>query len=197
MKIIGITGSIGMGKSTVSGLLRFLGVPVFDSDACVRGALESLAKNDILRAFPSVAAYPSSGSAKIDRQALGRLVFDDDRARQSLEAILHPIVWSEQDKFIKHTQRAKHDIVGLDIPLLFETGRHNICNKTICVTAPFFIQRCRVLKRNGMTEDKFQKIVNAQYPDSHKRIMSDFVVQTGLGRDFTLQQIKKILRHMG
>ena len=196
MKIIGITGSIGMGKSTVSGLLRFLGVPVFDSDACVRGAIDNSAKDAILRAFPSVAIGDPSTSSKIDRQALGRLVFNDDKARQGLEAILHPIVWSEQDKFIKHAHKAGHDTIGLDIPLLFETGRHHICNKTICVTAPFFIQKYRVLRRGGMTEDKFQKIVNAQYPDLHKRNMADFVVQTGLSRDFTLQQIKKILRQI-
>ncbi len=190
MKIIGLTGSIGMGKSATATLLRVLKVPVFDSDACVHLLLTSTAIPQIRRIFPSVwnAAHQS-----IDRQVLGRIVFASPQAKQELESILHPLVWAEQQKFIAKCRRAGHRQVVLDIPLLFETGRDRICDKIICVTAPAFLQKSRVTSRRGMSSEKYQAILDAQLPDVDKRHLSNFVVHTGLGRAFTLQKLKKIL----
>lgn len=190
MKIIGLTGSIGMGKSATATLLRVLKVPVFDSDACVHDLLNGAAIPQIKWAFPSVW---SKLHETIDRQALARIVFADPAAKFQLEQILHPLVWAAQQKFIAKCKRAGHQRIVLDIPLLFETGRHRICDKTICVTAPNFLQQSRVLSRKNMNSDKYKAILKSQIPDRDKRYLSDFVVQTGLGRAFTLQKLKKIL----
>lgn len=179
-----------MGKSATATLLRVLKIPVFDSDVCVHGLLSGPAIPEIRRTFPSVW---STANQAIDRQALGRIVFADKIAKAKLEAILHPLVWTEQQKFIAKSRRAGHQKVVLDIPLLFETGRDRICDKVICVTAPSFLQKSRVLSRKGMSSEKYKAVLGAQMPDRDKRYLSDFVVPTGLGRAFTLQKLKKIL----
>lgn len=190
MKIIGLTGSIGMGKSATATLLRVLKIPVFDSDICVHRLIQTTAVPQIRKAFPSVW---NSASQSIDRKALGLIAFARPAAKAELEKILHPLVWQEQQKFIAKCRRAGHRVVVLDVPLLFETGRDRICNKTICVTAPAFIQKNRVLSRKGMSSEKYQAVLKAQMPDRDKRHLSDFVIQTGLGRAYTLQKLKKIL----
>lgn len=190
MKIIGLTGSIGMGKSATAKLLRVLKVPVFDSDVCVHRLIQTTAVPQIRKAFSSVWDRKTQS---IDRKALGRIVFASPVAKEELENILHPLVWEEQQKFIAKCRRAGHRAIVLDVPLLFETGRNRICDKTICVTAPSFIQKTRVLSRKGMSSEKYQAVLKAQMPDRDKRYLSDFVVQTGLGRAFTLQKLKKIL----
>ena len=177
-----------MGKSSTATLLRVLKVPVFDSDACVHDLLNGAAIPQIKQAFPSVW---SAVHQAIDRQALGRLVFANPAAKLELEHILHPLVWAAQQKFIAKCRRAGHQRVVLDIPLLFETGRNRICDITICVTAPDLLQKNRVLSRRGMSSEKYKSILKAQMPDREKRYLSDFIVQTGLGRAFTLQKLKK------
>jgi dephospho-CoA kinase len=193
MKIIGLTGSIGMGKSTAAKLLRVLKIPVFDSDTCVHDLLSSCPDviNKIAAAFP--AAWDKKAH-KIDRGVLGQIVFADPMARRKLEAILHPKVWDAQQKFIAGARRTGKCHVALDIPLLFETGRHRKCDSVLCVTAPHFIQRQRVLSRKGMNETKFSAVLSGQLPDHAKRKMSDFIIPTGLGRGFTLQRLKHTLR---
>lgn len=179
-----------MGKSATATLMRVLKVPVFDSDACVHGLLNGAAIPHIRAVFPSVW---DNTRQSIDRQVLGRIVFANPHAKAQLEAILHPLVWAEQQKFIAKSRRAGHRQIVLDIPLLFETGRNRICDKTICVTAPAFLQKSRVLARKDMSSDKYNSILKSQLPDRDKRYLSDFVIQTGLGRAFTLQKLKKIL----
>lgn len=191
MKIIGLTGSIGMGKSLAAAMVRGLRVPVFDSDAYVHGLLDGLAVDAILKVFPSV-CDPITG--KINRKKLGGIVFSDPVARKVLETILHPLVWEGQRKFIAKARRSGQKQVVLDIPLLFETGRERRCDAVLCVTAPLFLQRSRVLGRSGMTEEKFRSILTQQMPDSEKRRRADWVIPTGAGRAFTLQKLKKALR---
>lgn len=180
-----------MGKSVTAALFRSLGVPVFDSDAYVHQLLAVDAIDPIRSAFP--AAY-QSGTNSINRQILGQIIFNDKHAKKQLESILHPMIWHAQQQFIARHRRGGHRFVVLDIPLLFETGRDRICDMTICVTAPAFLQRRRVLSRKGMTSEKFEAILTTQMPDADKRRLADFTVNTGLGKAFTLQEIKRILR---
>lgn len=190
MEIIGLTGSIGMGKSLTASIIRGLGVPVFDSDTCVHSLLTGRALTFIIKEFPSVW---DGRTETIDKKALGLIIFNDDQAKGRLEAILHPMVWEEQQKFIASCQRSGKKRVVLDIPLLFETGRDKICDKIICVTAPYFIQKQRVLMRNAMTEEKFKAILNSQMSDLEKQKRADIIIPTGLGRSVTIAHIKKAL----
>ena len=195
MKIIGLTGSIGMGKSTAAQMLRALKIPVFDSDACVHDLMNT--DPDIIQQislyFPSA---HNKKTNKINRQELGRIVFSNDSARQTLESILHPHIWAKQREFIAKTRRARHKQIVLDIPLLFETGSDRKCDIILCVTAPNFIQQQRVLSRAGMTFEKFSSILQRQLPDTDKRKLADFLIPTGLGRAKTLQHLKKALREI-
>lgn len=190
MEIIGLTGSIGMGKSLVASLLKTLGIPVFDSDGCVHALLNGRALAPVLKLFPNIW---DKQTQTIDKRALGEIIFKSDKAKETLESILHPMVWEEQQKFIAKCKRAKKKMVVLDIPLLFETGRDMICNRVICVTAPEFVQRQRVLSRKNMTIEKFTAILDSQIPDKDKQKMADIVIPTGLGRRATLNHLKKEL----
>lgn len=179
-----------MGKSLVSSMLKALGIPVFDSDDCVHALLKGRALKPVLKAFPNIW---DNQSQTIDKRALGEIIFKSDKAKETLESILHPMVWEEQQKFIAKCKRAKMKMVVLDIPLLFETGRDMICNSVICVTAPLFIQRQRVLNRNNMTIEKFTAILDRQIPDAEKKKLANIVIPTGLGRRSTLNHLKKAL----
>ncbi len=193
MKIIGLTGSIGMGKSTAAQMLRVLKIPVFDSDAYVHDALKS--NHAVIQGIH--AHFPDcfdKKTKKINRQALGHIVFKNTAARQTLESILHPHVWHAQRDFIAKCRRAGYTKIVLDIPLLFETGSERKCNEIICVTAPSFLQQQRVLARSGMTAEKFNAILKRQLPDLHKKRMADHIIPTGLGRAATLQHLKKALQ---
>lgn len=194
MKIIGLTGSIGMGKSVAAALFRQLGVAVHDSDAAVHFALSSNGPvfAEVTRAFPSVLE-----AGQINRSVLGKIIFSDEKKRRQLEAIIHPHVWASQNNFIRAAKKRGETLVVLDIPLLFETGANQGCDLVICVTAPYFLQRQRVLSRPGMTEERFQSILKNQIPDEEKRKRSDIVIQTGLGHAHTLQELKKFLKVYG
>ena len=206
MIVIGITGSIGMGKSTAGSMFEYLGVPVHDSDAAVHDLLKfgSEAWFALAAAFPFY-SYPQIYGRKhyfnpfkktvrfLRRDQLGKIVFNNDKEREKLEGILHPLVQKSQKQFINAQQNMGRDIVALDIPLLFETGADARVDYTVNVTAPNFIQRARVLARPNMTEKKFEGILKRQMPDGEKSARADFVVHSGLGRAHMMKDIKKIL----
>lgn len=195
MKVIGLTGSIGMGKSITAGLLKHLGIPVHDSDAAVHQLLSPRGA-----AFKVVAqTFPEAWDKKkftIDRRKLGEIVFNNSDQKKILEDILHPYVWQSQKKFLLRAQKMRRKCVVLDIPLLYETGAEQRCDLVMVVTAPYFIQRLRVLRRANMSEEKFYSILSAQVADTEKRRRADIVIQTGLGKAFTLQKLKKFLARL-
>lgn len=193
MIILGLTGSIGMGKTTAARMLAKMGCGVHDSDAAVRQALSPGGD-----AFEEVAlTFPEAWDKKkhiIKRDILGDIVFNDVDKRRVLEDILHPMVQRSQKKFAQAQERLGRDIVALDIPLLFETGAQTRMDYTAVVSAPYHIQRRRVLSRPGMNEEKFQAILNTQMLDREKRALADFVVQTGMGMAYTYRELEKIVR---
>ncbi|HSE79754.1 MAG TPA: dephospho-CoA kinase [Alphaproteobacteria bacterium] len=191
MRILGLTGSIGMGKSVAAGVLRRLGVPVHDSDAAVHCAIGAggAAVDAVGRAFPGVAR-----NGVIDRRALGDRVFGDPEALRRLEAILHPLVRSAADRMLATAARRRAPIVALDIPLLYETGAAARCDAVAVVSAPAFLQAQRVLRRKGMTPARLAQILARQVPDAQKRQRADFIVSTGLGRERSLRALKRALR---
>jgi len=191
MLVIGLTGSIGMGKSTAAATLQRLGLPVHDADAAVHRLMErgGAAVAAVSAAFPGV-----ERDGAIDRGLLGARVLGDDAAMKRLEAILHPLVRTEARRFLAQQARLRRPLAVLDIPLLFETGGDRLCDAVIVVSAPPFIQRARVMRRPGMTEAKFQAILARQMPDEEKRRRADFVVQTGLNKAHSLRQLVAIVR---
>ena len=188
MIVLGLTGSIGMGKSTVAAMLREAGVPVFDADAAVREL-----QGPGGAALPAIeAAFPgTTGEAGLDRLALGKAVFGDAAALGRLEAIMHPMVRDAQAAFM--AEHADAGIVALDIPLLFERGGWRAIGASMVVSAPAAMQRERVLARPGMTPEKFEAIVAAQMPDAEKRARADFVVDTGCGLEETRAAVRRIV----
>jgi dephospho-CoA kinase len=190
MVILGLTGSIGMGKSTAAGMLRYLGVPVHDADASVHHLMapDGAAFEPIISAFPDVLQ-----DGRIERQILGPIVFADSDALKCLEAILHPLVRDDENRFLRQNRLAQRSLVVLDIPLLFETAGEKRCDQVAVVSAPEFIQRQRVMARSGMTEAKFSAILAKQMPDREKRRKADFIIPTGLGRAVTFATIRTIV----
>ncbi len=190
MIVLGLTGSIGMGKTTVAGQFRQCGVPTHDSDAAVHDLMKpsGAAYKPIVTLFPSV-----EKDGAIDRQALGRIVFNDPDKKKALEAILHPMVRSLSDEFLRSCRFKGYKMALLDVPLLFETGGHRRVDYVVCVTAPKFVQKRRVLARPGMTEEKFNTILQNQLPDAVKRCCSDFVINTASGKAQSLRQVKKVI----
>ncbi len=191
MIILGLTGSIGMGKTTAARAFRRLGIPTYDADAAVHAVTQAGGE-----AVPLVRArFPDAVAAgAVDRARLGEAVFDDAAALAELEAILHPIVRRRQTRFLKFNSAAGRRLVVLDIPLLFETGGDRNCDAVAVVSAPAFLQRIRVMSRPGMTEEKFAAILARQMPDLEKRRRADFVISTGLGREFSLRRIRNVVR---
>lgn len=189
--VIGLTGSIGMGKTTVANMFRSLGIPVHDSDAAVH---RLLGKNG--RAVAAVAReFPDAVKEGIvDRRALGNKVFADRRALTRLESILHPLVREHQRRFLAGARRRRKPLVVLDIPLLFETGAERRCDLVVVVSAPRFVQSARVLRRAGMTAEKFRRILAHQVSDVRKRRLADFVVPTGLGKAASLRAVKDVVK---
>ena len=191
MIVLGLTGSIGMGKSTAAGMLKRLGLPLHDADAAVHRLMAKggAAVAEIEAAFPGVLR-----EGAVDRKELGARVFGDPAALRKLEGILHPKVRAAARAFLKLQQRQRRDLAVLDIPLLFETGGEALCDAVVVVTAPAFLQRARVLARPGMTEERFAQVLAEQMSDAEKRRRADFVVQTGLGKAHTLHELAAIVR---
>ena len=192
MIVLGLTGSIGMGKSTAAATLRRLGLPLFDADLAVHRLLASAGA-----AVPAVAAaFPGvrTEAGGIDRVLLGQRVFTNPAALKRLEAILHPMVAAEEKRFLARSRARRVPLVVLDIPLLFETGAERRCDYVLVVSAPALVQRQRVTRRPGMTEIRLDAILKKQLPDHRKRQRADFVVQTGAARGLTLRRLKSIVR---
>lgn len=189
MVVIGLTGSIGMGKSTTAGFFAEAGAPVYDADAAVHRLYAGEAVALVEAAFPGV-----SSAAGIDRDALARRVVGDSGALKRLEGIIHPLVRREEMRFLADAERAGAPVAVLDIPLLFETGGDRRVDAVVVVTAPPEVQHARALSRPGMTEEKFQALLAKQVPDAEKRRRADFVVDTSQGFDSARQQVHGILR---
>ena len=191
MIILGLTGSIGMGKTTTAGLFRKFGIPVHDSDATVHAMMArgGEAAETVASLFPNVLK-----EGVIDRSALGSVVFNDPAALDTLESVLHPLVRKHEHQFLTNAARRHEAVVLLDIPLLFETGGEQRCDAVTVATAPAFIQRQRVLRRPGMTPERFATILARQIPNADKCFNADFLVPTGLGIAFSLRAVRDIVR---
>lgn len=193
MIVIGLTGSIGMGKSATAGMFAEEGIPVSESDAVVHRlyAKGGAAVVPVARAFPDVV---SDGG--IDRQKLVRHLSHKPEDFARLEAIVHPLVRAEQEKFLDDARRSKVPLAVLDIPLLFETGRDRDVDRIVVVSAPADIQRARVLARPGMTEEKFAGILARQLPDAEKRARADFIVDSARGFDHARTEVRRIIAEL-
>lgn len=194
MIILGLTGSIGSGKTTAAGMLASFRLPVFDADAVVHRLLSAggAGVSAVRDAFPG-AVVGQAGHCYVDRAKLGQSVFNDASALGRLEAILHPLVRDRERQFCARARRLKIPIVVLDIPLLFETGGETRCDATIVVTAPRFLQAQRVLRRPGMSRRRLEQVLARQMPDAEKRRRADFVVPTGLGYADTRRRLEDIV----
>jgi dephospho-CoA kinase len=186
--LIGLTGSIGMGKTETAKMFARLGIPVYDSDAAVHRLYEpgGAAVAPIADAFPGTVK-----DGRVDRVALSKAVGGNEAAFQRLEAIVHPLVAAEQRKFMDEVQAAP--MVVQDIPLLFETGGHTRMDAVVVVSAPADLQRERVLAREGMTPEKLDHILSRQMPDVEKRAKAHFVVETDKGLDHAFAQVKAVV----
>jgi len=189
MFILGLTGSIGMGKSTTAGFFREAGVPVHDSDAVVHRLYESEAVGPVEAAFPGVTV-----DGRIDRAKLAEKLVGNPDAIRSLEAIVHPLVRAVSEGFIKEQAARGARVIVLDIPLLFETGRDNKVDAVVVVSAPADVQRARVLKRPGMTAEKLDALLARQMSDAEKRARAHFVVDSSRSFDSARAQVHGILR---
>ncbi|MFN4183174.1 MAG: dephospho-CoA kinase [Hyphomonas sp.] len=193
MIILGLTGSIGMGKSATANLFKEAGIPVYDADAAVHAlyAQGGAAVAPIEEVFPGV-----TQQGAIDRQKLRARVLDDPDAMKRLEGIVHPLAGAAQLDFRRQAKEDGAPFAVLDIPLLFETGGDRHCTFTMVVSAPAEIQRARVLARPGMTEDAFKAILARQMPDADKRAKADFILSTAHGFDFARDHVRAIIALM-
>ena len=193
MIVLGITGSIGMGKSVAAAQLRAQGVPVHDADRAVHALLEKGGEGvgPVGRAFPGVVR-----EGVVDRGRLALRVFGDEEALARLEAILHPLVRHRHAAFIARAHRRRLRLVALDVPLLFESGGEGQCDAVAVVTCPPFLQEQRVLARPGMTRARLAAIRARQMPDSEKRHWADFVIPTGLSRRYSLRRLTRMVRSL-
>jgi dephospho-CoA kinase len=186
--VLGLTGSIGMGKSATASIFRRLGVPVHDADAAVHDLYRGEAAAAIGEAFPGTVA-----DGVVDRAKLGAAVLGKQEELKRLEAIVHPLVRARRDVFLASAVRAGAPLAVLDIPLLFETGGDRECDAVLVVTAPAEVQRERVLARPGMTEEKLDAILAKQQPDAEKRAQAHFLVDTSRGFASAEAQVASIL----
>lgn len=190
MVIVGLTGSIGMGKSETAKMFRNLGVPVYDADAAVHGiyAPGGSAVAPIEEAFPGV-----TGPNGVDREALAKRVLNDPAALKKLESIVHPLVGLVQQRFLEQAAAEKAELVVIDVPLLYETGGQKRVDCVVLVSAPYELQRERVLARPGMSEEKFQAILSKQVPDAQKRQQADFIIDSSQGLEPAMAQVAALL----
>ncbi|MCP8938650.1 dephospho-CoA kinase [Alsobacter sp. SYSU M60028] len=187
--VLGLTGSIGMGKSATAAMFRAEGAPVHDADAAVHALYRGAAVAPVAAAFPGVTA-----NGAIDRAALSRRVLGDDAAMRRLEAIVHPLVREAERDFLRGAVAAGRPLVVLDVPLLFETGGEGRCDAVAVVSAPAAVQKQRVMARPGMTEERFQAILARQMADSQKRRRAHLVIDTSRGFDAARDQVRAAIR---
>jgi dephospho-CoA kinase len=188
MIILGLTGSIGMGKSTTAKLFAEAGVPVYDADATVHSLYEGEAAPAIEAAFPGTTV-----GGKVDRIRLSAQVVHDPAAMQRLEAVVHPMLGASRQKFLDDAERSGAPVAVVDVPLLFETGGEKRVDAVVVVTTTPEIQRQRILARDNMTAEKLDAILARQLPDPEKRKRADFVVDTSHGLDPVRIRIRDIL----
>ncbi len=188
MIVLGLTGSIGMGKSTTAEMFRKSGIPVHDADAAVHRLYAAEAVDPIEAAFPGTTSLKG-----VDRTRLSRAVVGDEAAMKRLEAIVHPLVRREKEKFLNTASAQGAGLVVLDIPLLFETGGEQSVDGIVVVTAPADIQRHRVLAREGMDVEKFEAILGRQIPDHEKRKRANFVIDTSLGMESAQNAVDAVI----
>jgi len=193
MTVLGLTGSIGMGKSTAARMMRGLNVPVHDADATVHALLGpgGAAVAAVAAAFPNVIR-----DGAVDRKALGARVFGDDAALKRLEAILHPRVRAAERIFLRRQALARRRLVVLDVPLLFETGGERRCDLVLLVTAPAFLQAQRVLRRAGVTPERLARIRAKQMAEPEKRRRADLAVNTGLGMAPAYRRVRALVNRL-
>ncbi len=189
MFVLGLTGSIGMGKSTTSAFFREAGIPVHDADAAVHRLYAGDAVAPIEAAFPGVTV-----DGRVDRARLGAVVLKDAEALKRLEAIIHPLVGGAEKAFRDAARARGHTMVVLDIPLLLETGGERRVDAVAVVSAPAATQRDRVMARPGMTADKLEAILARQMPDAEKRRRAHFVIESGFGLDAARRQVSDLIR---
>jgi dephospho-CoA kinase len=188
MFVIGLTGSLGMGKSATADLFAEQGVPVHDADAVVHRLYEGEAAAAIEAAFPG-----STAGGKVDRERLAASVLHDPTALKRLEAIVHPLVHAAERRLLAQAEASGEKVAVLDIPLLFETGGDQRVDAVVVVSAPVELQHSRVLARPGMTKEKLEAVLRRQMPDAEKRRRADFVVDTSRGFDAARAQVRAIL----
>lgn len=191
MITLGLTGSIGMGKSTTSKMFADAGIPVLDSDAVVHELYSGRAVPLIEAAFPGTVL-----DGIVDRVRLSKVVLGRPEALQKLERIVHPLVAQERERFLALCRAEGHKVVVLDIPLLFETGGTDLVDKILVVTADDEVQRQRVMQRPGMTDEKFRAILSRQTPDGEKRARADYVIDTGLGMEAARRAVSGIINEL-
>lgn len=192
MLVLGLTGSIGMGKSTTAGFFRELGVPVHDADATVHALYAGRAAPLVEAAFPG-----TTRGGQVDRARLAEAVLGRPEALRRLESLIHPLVREEEEAFLAKARAEGRPLVVLDIPLLFETGARGRVDRVLVVTAPPEEQRRRVLARPGMTPEKLDAILARQVPDAEKRRRADFVVDTGAGLAAAREAVRAIVARSG
>jgi len=188
MIILGLTGSIGMGKSTTAKLFAEAGVPVYDADASVHGLYEGEAAPAIEAAFPGTTVH-----SKVDRNKLSARVVHDPVAIKRLEQIVHPMLGASRQKFLDDAEKSGAPVAVVDVPLLFETGGEKRVDAVVVVTTTPEVQRQRILTRDNMTNEKLDAILARQLPDAEKRQRADFVVDTSHGLDPVRARIRDIL----
>ena len=188
MLVLGLTGSIGMGKTTTARFFADEGVPVLDADAVVHQLYDGEAVAAIEKAFPG-----TSRDGRIDREELSRRVVGSPEALKQLEAIVHPLVRAAQARFLADAERSGAPVAVLDVPLLFESGGDRRVDAVVVVSAPADVQRARTLDRAGMTAEKFEALLQKQMPDDEKRRRADFVVDTSQSFDSARAQVRAIL----
>lgn len=188
MFVLGLTGSMGMGKSATAAIFRAAGIPVHDSDATVHALYRGEAAPLIEAAFPGTVS-----DGVVDRSALGVQVLDNPAAIKKLEAIVHPLVKASRQAFVAAAKARGDKLVVVDIPLLYETGAEAETNAVLLVTAPEPVQKARLAARPGMTEEKLTAILAKQMPDAEKRRRADFIIDTSQGYDDAERQVKVLL----
>lgn len=191
MRILGLTGGMGMGKSTVAAMLASAGLPVFDADATVR-ALQA----DNGAALPAIARVVPQAvqNGQLNRAVLRKAVVEQPGLLQQLERIMHPLVWAARNRFLAHYRQIGAPWVVLDVPLLFEAGGNRVCDAVLVVSAPPWVQAARVAKRRNVPKAEARKLIARQMPDARKRRLATWVIETGIALPRTQQQVRALLR---
>ncbi len=199
MLIIGLTGGIGMGKSTAARIMRGFGFPVHDADAVVHDLLapEGAAVGKVAELFPDAVRHYWDGRIVVKRRVLGNIVFENPDSLKKLERVLHPLVREAERVFFEEARRKQARAVVLEIPLLYETGAESRCDVVFCMSAPEAIRRVRVMKRAGMTEERLAAILARQLPEAEKRRRADYVIPSGKGMFAMRKALKEALIKVG